>query len=76
MKLRDIEITLRGQCVRLGFLVSNPDPSIGLFGWTIEDYSVIAEDGTELDWELTQEELQWIQPQVDGYMHRWASDEY
>lgn len=72
----EIDIPLRGQTVTFCFQASAPDPSVGLFGWTIEEYWLIDEDGSQLDWILTDEELQGIQPQVDGYMHGWVSDDY
>ncbi len=76
MSTHDIEITLRGQRVTFEFKVSGPDPSVGLFGYTIEEYRVIAEDGSVLEWELDGDEMDVIQPQVDGYMHGWTSDDY
>lgn len=72
----DIEITLRGQPVTFEFKASGPDPSVGLFGWTIEEYRILGEDGAALDWILDGDEMDLIQPQVDGYMHGWTSDDY
>lgn len=76
MKTHDIDIQLRGQSVTLEFQASDPDPSVGLFGWTIEEYRVLDEDGAALEWELQEDELQAIQSQVDGYMNGWACDDY
>ncbi len=77
MKLKhEIELTLRGQRVTFEFRASSPDPSVGCFGWTIEEYRILAEDGSVLEWELDGDEMDVIQPQVDGYMHGWTSDDY
>ncbi len=76
MKLsHDIEITLRGQSVTFAFRASAPDRSVGLFGHTLEEWRVLGEDGAVLDWELTETELEAIQPQVDEYMNAWELDD-
>lgn len=76
IRTHDIDIQLRGQPVTFEFQVSAPDPSVGLFGWTIEEYTLLDERGVLIDWELTDDEMQFIQPQVDAYMHDSLCDDY
>lgn len=65
----DITITLRGIQVCVEFNVGEPDSSVGLFGYQLDEYRLsTADDGDELDWDLTQDEIDEIAIAVDQYL--------
>lgn len=50
------QIELRGQKVTIEGAVLPPERDVGLCGYGLEDETIIADDGTVLDWELDDDE--------------------
>ena len=57
MRNVSFDVRLRDQLVLVDATLSPPDTSVGIMGWTIDDYELHDQDGREVAWELSDQEL-------------------
>jgi hypothetical protein len=72
----DITLALRAIEVLVEFNAESPDPSVGMFGYSVDDLRVVDDDGNALDWDLTEDEMIQVNTAVDQYMRDAESDDY
>jgi len=53
----NFDVTLRDQLVAVRATLRPPDKDVGIMGWQIDDYILLGQDNEELDWELTDDEV-------------------
>ena len=51
------DVNLRGQLVVCKAVISPPDRDVGIMGEQLDDYSLSTQNGEELNWELTDVEI-------------------
>ena len=51
------ELRLRDQLIMADVTLDPPDASVGIMGWAIDDYTLHDQDGREVAWELSDQEI-------------------
>ena len=51
------DLRLRDQLIMADVTLDPPDTSVGIMGWTIDDYTLHDQDGREVAWELSDQEI-------------------
>lgn len=69
MQLRDIEVTVE-------FNATDPDPSVGMMGYGVDDYRITDDDGNALDWDLTDDEMYQLNCKVDEWMRDYEQEDF
>jgi hypothetical protein len=63
-----LQLELRGQQVDIDLAVLPPEPDVGIFHYGFEDEIITDLKGNELDWKLTDEEIDQVGEAMDYYI--------